>query len=59
MEMGDEEDLIVATAAVICITAVYLKYRRRVKRFWVNPYLRNRNPAGRYGDVWRIAIEHS
>lgn len=48
----DNDTLIIFGAAFVCVASYWLKYKRRKpRRFWVNPYLRNRSQRSRYGDV--------
>lgn len=48
----ENDSLIVFTTAFACAVTYWLKYKRRkTRRFWVNPYLRNRTLRSRHEDV--------
>lgn len=49
-----DDDFVIIAAASILMVVVCLKRRKKIRRYWVNKYLRGRKYHGRYNDVSKM-----
>lgn len=52
-----DNNFIIVVATSLLLVALCLKRRKRIRRFWVNSYLRGRRFSGRHNDVSDILIK--
>lgn len=64
--MDSEDDFLFALLGfTVVLSVVAFKKRRKMRRYWVNPYLRTRKQTGRYftavsfGVIQTIPLQHT